>query len=109
MISSGTLNTEDNNWELGQTDWFVGRQLGGCNGFPADGPVMLTLQHGGSNAGRLQYIRLHDWHTATTYRWKYEATKCYPLYFLNISRFTVSVNKVPRRHLPILSRRRSFE
>jgi hypothetical protein len=53
---------------LGQTDWFVGRQLGGCNGFTADGPVMLKLQHGGSNAGRLEYIRLHDWHTATSYR-----------------------------------------
>jgi len=69
-ISTGTLNTEDNNWELGQTDWFVGRQLGGCNGFaPAEEvPLTLKLQHGGSNAGRLEYIRLHDWHTATTYR-----------------------------------------
>jgi len=34
-LSTGVLNTEDNNWELGQTDWFVGRQLADCNGFQA--------------------------------------------------------------------------
>ena len=30
---TGTLNTEDDNWELGQTDWFVGRQIGDCNNY----------------------------------------------------------------------------
>jgi hypothetical protein len=35
VLSTGVLNTEDNNWELGQTDWFVGRQLADCNGFQA--------------------------------------------------------------------------
>ena len=30
---TGRLNTEDDNWELGQVDWFVGKQIGGCNNF----------------------------------------------------------------------------
>ena len=30
---TGTLNTEDDNWELGQVDWFVGKQIGRCNKF----------------------------------------------------------------------------
>lgn len=60
------LNTEDNNWELGQIDWFVGRQIGECNNFlintESTSPVVLTLQHEGANAGMLDWVLLHSWH-----------------------------------------------
>ena len=34
--SSGQLNSEDDNWELGQVDWFVGHQIGDCYGLELD-------------------------------------------------------------------------
>ena len=60
---TGKLNTEDDNWELGQVDWFVGRQIGDCNQHPlqSDLRVSIVLQHEGSNAGRLDWVRLHSW------------------------------------------------
>ena len=60
---TGKLNTEDDNWELGQVDWFVGRQLGDCNQhhLQADLQVTIVLQHEGSNAGLLDWVRLHSW------------------------------------------------
>jgi len=76
---SDFLNTEDNNWNLGQTDWFVGSQISNCNGFQVNttptqmdnntvgGGLRLTLLHTGSNSGRLEYIRLHSWHTASSF------------------------------------------
>ena len=60
---TGKLNTEDDNWELGQVDWFVGRQIGECNRhhLQEEEDVRLILQHEGSNAGRLDWVRLHSW------------------------------------------------
>lgn len=60
---TGNLNTEDDNWELGQVDWFVGRQIGQCNKFILNDSQSLTvrLQHSGSNAGLLDWIKLHSW------------------------------------------------
>ena len=60
------LNTDDNNWEVGQTDWFVGTQIGACNTFKIN-PIMavkLQLNHRGSNSGRLDFIRIYSWHSA---------------------------------------------
>ena len=34
--TTGILDTKDNNWELGQVDWFVGRQIGSCSQFYLD-------------------------------------------------------------------------
>jgi len=64
--SAKELNTEDNNWELGQVDWFVGRQIGECSHFTLqpDSPVLMTLHHEGANAGLLEWIRIHSWHSA---------------------------------------------
>ena len=64
--STSDLNTEDNNWELGQVDWFVGRQIGECSNFflNTETPVILTLEHEGANAGMLDWIQIHSWHLA---------------------------------------------
>ena len=61
--ATGKLNTEDDNWELGQVDWFVGRQIGDCEGMELDPgeEVRLVLHHEGSNAGLLDWVRLHSW------------------------------------------------
>ncbi|XP_023336799.1 uncharacterized protein LOC111707845 isoform X2 [Eurytemora carolleeae] len=63
---TGMLNTEDNNWEVGQTDWFVGTQIGACNTFKINPnmEVKLQLNHRGSNSGRLDFIRIYSWHSA---------------------------------------------
>lgn len=69
MFRTDRLNTEDNNWEVGQTDWFVGSQIQGCYRFNIDNgtEVKLMLSHTGSNAGLLEYVRIHSWHTAASY------------------------------------------
>ena len=58
--STGSLNTEDDNWEVGQVDWFVGRQIGSCSGamFNMENPLKLTLMHQGGNAGRLEWMKV---------------------------------------------------
>ena len=33
---TGTLNTDDDNWEQGEVNYFVGYQLGACQNFPLD-------------------------------------------------------------------------
>jgi len=67
--STRKLNTEDNNWELGQVDWFVGRQISECRHFSVelDKPLVMVLQHEGSNAGMLEWIKIHPWHSAFEY------------------------------------------
>merc|ERR1711962_110228 len=58
---TGVLNTEDNNWELGQVDLFVGRsQIRDCYNFPVNSTLRLLLQHSGSNAGMLDWVRIHS-------------------------------------------------
>jgi len=66
---TGQLDTQEDNWELGQVDWFVGQQIGGCYGFelPTDAPLKLLLNHVGSDAGRLEFIRVHSWHSASSF------------------------------------------
>jgi len=60
------LNTEDNNWELGQVDMFVGSgQIGGCFNFSVSDSLSLTLMHSGSNGGRLDWVRVYPWHSAS--------------------------------------------
>ena len=60
---TGALNTEDNNWELDQTDWFVGRQIGDCNGAVLDTnkDIEMILEHQGSDGGLLEWVRIHSW------------------------------------------------
>ena len=66
---TGKLNTEDNNWELGQIDWFVGRQIKGCYGLviQPELPLVLTLHHEGANAGLLDWIKIYSWHSEFGY------------------------------------------
>ena len=46
---TGILNTDEDNWEVGETNFFVGRQIGGCNGFDlSNGNLTLTVQHSGT-------------------------------------------------------------
>lgn len=60
---TGALNTEDDNWELGQVDQFIGqKQIEGCYGFHVGEELSLTLKHSGSNAGELSWVRVAPWH-----------------------------------------------
>ena len=46
---TGILNTDEDNWEVGETNFFVGRQIGGCNGFDLfNENLTLTVQHSGT-------------------------------------------------------------
>ena len=57
------LDNDDNNWELGQVDTFIGRrQLGACFGFEIKDTLRLTLRHRGNNAGRLTWVQVAPWH-----------------------------------------------
>jgi len=59
------LDNDDNNWELGQVDTFLGRrQLGTCFGFEIQDTLRLTLRHRGNNAGRLTWVQVAPWHRA---------------------------------------------
>ena len=59
------LDNDDNNWELGQVDTFIGRrQLGACFGFEIKETLRLTLRHRGNNAGRLSWVQVAPWHRA---------------------------------------------
>lgn len=60
------LNNGHNNWERGQVDTFSGHEIGEC--FRADVgqspateyPVEVVLQHAGSNAGKVEWIRINS-------------------------------------------------
>jgi len=67
--STGVLDTQDDNWELGQVDWFVGGQAGQCEQFYLDitTEVRLRLRHEGPDAGRVEWVMLHPWHTNQVY------------------------------------------
>ena len=57
------LENEDDNWEVGQVDTFVGRrQLGNCFGFEVGDNLRLTVYHRGKNPGRLTWVRVAPWH-----------------------------------------------
>ena len=57
------LNTNDDNWERGETNFFIGSaQIGSeCHGFAInDGEhVELTLKHKGNDGGHLDYVSVH--------------------------------------------------
>ena len=42
---TGSLNTRDDNWERGETNLFVGRQLGQCENHPLFRAPTLTVKH----------------------------------------------------------------
>jgi len=57
--TTGKLNTEDNNWERGEQNFFIGRQLGGCEShLLSSNGTDVTIQHRGSDAGKIEWIRL---------------------------------------------------
>ena len=57
------LDNDDNNWELGQVDTFMGRrQIGSCVDFEIGDNLRLTLRHRGNNAGRLVWVKVSPWH-----------------------------------------------
>ena len=46
---TGKLNSDEDNWEVGEFNYFVGRQLGNCAGFDLSNPNMtLTVRHAGN-------------------------------------------------------------
>ena len=57
---TGNLNTADNNWERGETNFFIGHQLNMCNNFELSttGGTSLKVQHYGSDGGKIQRIEL---------------------------------------------------
>ena len=57
---TGHLNTEVNNWERGQHNFFVGRQLGACQNFELDTGnfTSVTIQHSGSDGAKIDWIKL---------------------------------------------------
>ena len=72
---TGELNSEDNNWEVGEVNYFIGRQLGGCKNFniseeASDQKVTLKVTHSGPDGGKIQNLTLfgsrqllHTYHT----------------------------------------------
>ena len=59
--NTGNLNTEVNNWERGQQNFFVGRQLGNCENFDlvaGSDKLSITIQHSGSDGGKIDWIKL---------------------------------------------------
>ena len=45
---TGNLNSDEDNWEVGEFNYFVGRQIGNCAGFDMSNPNMnLTVRHAG--------------------------------------------------------------
>ena len=72
---TGELDTQDDNWEVGEANFFVGRTLGtDCKNFRIDGanPLTLKVQHSGNDGGKIENITLtgsknmlHMYHTCT--------------------------------------------
>ena len=57
---TGELNTADNNWEKGETNYFIGHQLNGCQDFKISSSSMTTLkvQHYGSDGGKIKQVEI---------------------------------------------------
>ena len=57
---TGELNTSDDNWELGETNYFIGHQLNGCENFDISpsSTVSVKIQHQGSDGGKISFITL---------------------------------------------------
>ena len=57
---TGELNTSDNNWEKGETNFFIGHQLHHCENFDLSTSVSASLkvQHYGSDGGKIQRVEL---------------------------------------------------
>ena len=54
---TGKLKTEDNNWEKGQVNYFVGFQMGDCADFNLDGKGNITFDFRGSNYEKIMGCR----------------------------------------------------
>ena len=54
------LNTEDDNWEKYEVNYFVGKQLKGCENFNVtnDSNLTLKIQHSGNDGGKIHIITL---------------------------------------------------
>ena len=58
---TGPLNTDDDNWERGEVNFFVGRQLGACENFPINwARIEATLMHRGNDGGRVHHRERSD-------------------------------------------------
>ena len=57
---TGELNTSDDNWELGETNYFIGHQLNKCEDFDisTSAAVSVKIQHQGSDGGKIDHIKL---------------------------------------------------
>ena len=57
---TGKLESDDDNWERGEQNFFIGRQLGGCDSFrmDPDQQITLTVIHVGSDSGKIEDILL---------------------------------------------------
>ena len=58
---TGELESEDDNWEVGEVNYFVGRQLQDCRNFQIDASkdLRLTLKHIGNDGGKINTITLY--------------------------------------------------
>merc|ERR1719215_633425 len=53
---TGYLNTEDNNWQKGEVNYFVGHQIRGCENFDLNVPsLQLEVKHSGNDGGRIEF------------------------------------------------------
>ena len=58
--NTGELNTEDNNWEVNEINYFVGRQLNNCENFNIQEFKNLTLKviHSGPDGSKIHDIKI---------------------------------------------------
>ena len=58
--NTGYLNTEDNNWEVGEVNYFVGRQLKSCENFKVshNKELKVRIKHSGKDGGRIFKVTL---------------------------------------------------
>lgn len=56
---TGNLNTDDDNWEVGEVNFFVGHQIGNCENFELDSRNLnLTVKHNGNDGGKIKFVDL---------------------------------------------------
>ena len=58
---TGYLNTEDNNWEVGEVNYFVGRQMESCENFKIlhNKELKVRIKHSGPDGGRIFKVTLY--------------------------------------------------
>ena len=81
---TGVLKTDDDNWEKGQINYFVGHQIGSCENFPLDSI--------GKNTNRISYCtaNIYPMKTIGTGNLPFFTTYSPPFTFSMVKKFTKS-------------------